>query len=118
MNEPGIDPQNISRPVDSEDSVEPLRRQMNLLFGGLLISSLTLTAYLGLQARRASADLVMVRAHEAEQFKMNQQDSASIQSVYAKLSDFARTHPDFQKQILSRFQFNNSTNAPAAPAKK
>ena len=116
MNEPGNDPQNLSQPVNGGDSVETLRRQMNLLFGGLLISSLTLTAYLALQARRASADLLEVQARAIEQFKINQQDIASIQSIYVKLADFGRTHPDFQKRILSRYQFD--TNALAEPPKK
>jgi hypothetical protein len=116
MNEPGNEPQNTPRAVEPEDTVESLRRQVNLLFGGLIITSFTLTLFLGLQARRASMDLMSVQAHAAEQFRQNQQDAAAIQSVFGKLTDFARTHPDFQKQILSRYRFN--TNAPAAPAKK
>jgi hypothetical protein len=115
MNEPGP-AQTDPRPADREDTVEGLRRQINLLLGGLLISSLTLTAFLALQARRASADLRAVQYHVVEQFKVNQHDIASIQMVYGKLAEFGRAHPDFQKRILSQFQFE--TNAPMVPAAK
>jgi len=49
--------------------------------------------------------------------RLVQQDNQSVEVTYAKLVEFARTHPDFQKVVLS--QFTLSTNAaPAAPAKK
>ena len=116
MNEPGIDPQIPSGPVESQDTVESLRRQMNLLFGALIVTSFTLTVYLALQARRASMDLLVIEPRAAEAMKASQQDAASMQAVFVKLSDFARTHPDFQKQIFSKYKFN--TNAVTPPAKK
>ena len=117
MNEPGTDLQNSSRPVDAEESVETLRRQVNLLFGGFLISSITLTAFLGLQARRASAELMEARAVATQQYTINKQDVASIEVIYSKLAEFGRTHPDFQKRILSRYQFDASIPPTAVPKK-
>jgi hypothetical protein len=116
MNEPGNNPENISGPVDGGDPVESLRRQLNLLFAGVLISSFTLTAFLALQGRRASADFAQVRNVIIQEAAANQQEMASIQGIYAKLSDFARTHPDFQARILSRYNFQ--TNTPSGSAKK
>ena len=115
MNEPGTDLPN-PRPLDNGDTIESLRRQLNLLFAGLIISSFTLTAFLGLQARRASSDLMAFAKSTEETTWASQQEAQSLQGFVLKLEEFARTHPDFQKQILSHYRFN--TNAPPAPAKK
>lgn len=116
MNEPGTDLSNASLPLDNGDAVENLRRQVNLLFGGLMITSFTLTAYLGLQARRASSDLMALAKPAEETARISQQEAQSMQGIVVKLEEFARTHPDFQKQVLSHYRFN--TNSAAMPAKK
>ena len=115
MNEIANEPQ--SRPAGNEDQIEDLRRQTNLLFGALIIVSFTLTVYLGLQARRASKDLVEAQNAAEQSHQMVQQENLAAGGTIEKLKDFARTHPDFDKQqILPMFRVN--TNAPAAPAKK
>jgi hypothetical protein len=115
MNETGNEPQ--SRPADNADQIEDLRRQVNLLFGALIVASFTLTAFLGLQARRTSMDAVVVQNAADQTVKTMQQDDAAIEAGFARLKEFARTHPDFDKQVLSKFHHN--TNSPAAvPPKK
>lgn len=116
MNEPGNEFPNDPRPLDNGDTVESLRRQMNLLFGVLMVLSFTVTIYLGLEARRASLELVATQQRAAELKRHYQQDDASLQAIFMKLSDFGRTHPDFEKQVFAKYKFN--TNAPAVPAKK
>jgi len=120
MNESGNEPQSgfyASRPADNADQIEDLRRQVNLLFGGLIVASFTLTAFLGLQARRASIDVLAAQNAADQIVKLAQQDDQAVGETFAKLKDFARTHPDFDKQVLSRFHLN--TNSPAAtPPKK
>ena len=116
MNEPGNDLPSASLPLESEETIESLRRQVNLLFSGLVITSFIVTAYLCLEARRASIDLMMVQPRAAEIMKLSEQDSTSAQEIYIKLSDFARTHPDFQKQIFFKYKFNPAE--PAASGKK
>jgi hypothetical protein len=116
MNDPEINPQDASQPMDAQDTSDDLRRHLNLLFAALLISSFTLTAYLGLQGKRAAGDLAILQTRALEQFNQNQQDMAGIHSIYLKLTDFARTHPDFQARILSRYNFD--TNSLVQPAKK
>jgi len=113
MNAPENTPdnENVSR-TDNGDSYENLRRQINLLFGALVVSSFTLTAYLGLQARRASMELMTTKPHEAEALKLIDQDNAAVQAVYGKLVEFGRTHPDFQKQVLSKYKVNTTNTAP------
>jgi hypothetical protein len=116
MNEPGNDLQTDLRSPEDAETVESLRRQINLLFGGLIITSFTLTAYLGLEARRASADLVAIQQNADQVARISQQEGQAMQSDFVKLSEFARTHPDFQKQIFAKYKFN--TNSAPAPAKK
>lgn len=114
MNEPemNLNP-GAARSTDS-DEVESLRRQVALLFGALVISSFTLTAFLGLQARRASVELVATQPRAEEAFKLVQQDNAAMQMAFSKLTEFARTHPDFQKQILSKYKVNSNAAPPTA----
>ena len=115
MNEPQINPP--SSMGDKNEQVESLRYQMNLLFGGLLVLSFTLTAYLGLQARRASLDLIALQGPAAESMKLAQQDDLAVETAFGKLKEFARTHPDFDKVVLSKYHLNTNS-APATPAKK
>jgi hypothetical protein len=113
MNETGNEFQ--SRPADNADQIEDLRRQVNLLFGALIIASFTLTAFLGLQARRASIDALNMKAIADRTIKEAQQDDENVGAAFGKLKEFARTHPDFDKNVLSKFHLN--TNSPAAPKK-
>jgi len=102
---------------ENVENVDNLRNQMNLLFGCLLIASVTLTAYLGLQARRASLDLVSLQGPASESMRLDMQDNEGMQAVFGKLTEFGRTHPDFQKVVLSKYRFTTN-GVPAAPAKK
>jgi len=115
MNEPQ-DFQPPSRSVEYEEKTETLGRQINLLFGGLIITSFTLTAFLGLQARRSSMELAVIKQRAAETIRTEKQDETSAETIFSKLMDFARTHPDFQKQVLSKYRIN--TNTPPAAVKK
>lgn len=112
MNEPQSDLQNGSVEELNKECAE-LRRVNNLLFGALIITSFTLTAYLGLEGRRADAELTDAkqRAEQAGQFI--QQDVTDIKAFYSKLSDYARVHPDFQNRVLSKFRLNNSSTTKA-----
>jgi hypothetical protein len=107
---------------ETNEKIESLRSQMNLLFGAVLVASFTLTAFLAVQARRASLDFLSLRGPAAESIRLVQQDNEAVEATYAKLTDFARTHPDFQKVVFAKYRL--STNgapaaaAPAAPAKK
>ena len=118
MNEPQNNPPAYSG--DANEKIDSLRYQMNLLFGCLLVASFTLTAYLGLQARRASLDLLALKGPAAESMQLVDQDNAGVKVTFDKLTEFARTHPDFQKVVLSKFRLstNNPPAAAPAPAKK
>jgi hypothetical protein len=103
---------NASAAADLKETCENLRRQVNLLLGGLMITSFTLTAYLGLQARRASAELAVVQPRAEQSRKLMDQDDASAEGIYTKLGDFAKTHPDYQNRIFSKYKMNGKSPEP------
>lgn len=110
MNEPQTDLQNGSVKELNQQCAE-LRRVNNLLFGALIITSFTLTAYLGLEGRRADAELSDAKQRATQSAQFIQQDVTDIKAFYSKLSDYAHTHPDFQNRVLSKFRLNNSSTA-------
>ena len=57
MDQPENDLQKMPQSADLREECDDLRRQVNLLFSGLIVASFTLTLYLGLQAKRAAAEL-------------------------------------------------------------
>ena len=114
MNEP--ESNLTSRSVDNGETCADLRRQINVLFGVLVVTSFVLTAYLGLEARRASAELIAVKPQAEQAEKLIAQDNAAVQAIFSKLQEFGRAHPDFQARILSKYKVNGpATNA--APKK-
>jgi hypothetical protein len=118
MNEPEINLPNTARSIDANEAHESLRRQINLLFGALIISSFTLTAYLGLQARSVSLDCTTAKTQLDGAIRAFDQENVSVQTALTKLQEFARTHPDFQKQIFAKYKINGPMPAaPAAPKK-
>jgi hypothetical protein len=118
MNEPESNLQNAPRSMDAEEAHESLRRQINLLFGALLISSFTLTAFLALQAGRVSTEYATAKMQAEGALRTFQEDNVALQATLTRLQEFARTHPDFQKQILVRYKIDGPMPAaPATPAK-
>ena len=111
MNDLETPPAHIENP---NGEIESLRSQMNLLFGCILVASLTLTAFLGLQARRSSLEALALKGPAAELTQQMRQQDVGMSNTLAKLAEFARTHPDFQKVI--RFNTNTNTAPTAAPA--
>ncbi len=101
MNEPENIPQTNPPEVPQE-----LRRLINILFGGLILTSFTVTAYLGLQMKRAGEEATQTKAQASELARAVQEEDSTIQATFSKLSEFARKHPDFQYQILSKYKVN------------
>lgn len=115
MSETENDKPNAPREAELAEKSEDLRGVVNLLFAGLVITSFTLTAFLGLEARRAAVQLSYARPQAEQLIKIVQQNDANDQIIFSKLVDFARTHPDFQNKILSKYKL---TENPPAGAKK
>src|SRR5579871_2819895 len=88
-----------------EANFQELQRLVNILFGALILSSFTLTVFLGLQMKRAHQEAANTKVQAEQLMQTVQQEDAGIQAAYAKLSEFARKHPDFQNRILSKYKF-------------
>lgn len=97
----------ISSSADLDAQNLELRRLVNLLFAGLIVSSFTLTAFLGLQGNRTSKEAAATKAQAQEITQAVQQQEAAIRETYQKLADFGRRHPDFQNQVLSKYKIAN-----------
>jgi len=106
MNEPESNLQHIPRSLDAEETHESLRRQINLLFAALIISSFTLTMFLGLQARRVSIEYATTKMQAEGALRAFQENNVALQATLTRLQEFARTHPDFQKRILVRYKID------------
>lgn len=115
MNEPGTTPA-TPHSSEHEAQINYLSRQVSLLFAALMVTSFTLTIFLGLEARRSSRDYSIIKPQADQAAKVIDQDNATVQSVYSKLVEFGRTHPDFQAKILSKYKVD--TNAPLPAPKK
>lgn len=100
--------QNASREAELTENSQELRRLVNLLFAGLVITSFTLTAYLGLEARRASVQLSFIKPQAEQTLSVLKQTGTHDQAILSRLVEFARTHPDFQNKVLSKYNFANS----------
>lgn len=113
------EPQNLPNtpsPLDNDEKFETLQRQNNLLFAALLITSFTLTAYLGLQMRRVTMDLTNVQARAQETSEIFKKNVAANEAIFQQLTEFSRTHPDFEKQVFGKYKLE--TNTPPASVKK
>ena len=111
MSEPENNPQTISPAADPEGTNAELQRLINILFAGLILTSFTVTAFLGLQSKRAAEEAAQAKTQSEELIRAVQQEEANIQFTYGKLLDFGHKHPDFQTLILSKYRL--ATNAPA-----
>ena len=77
----------------------------------MIITSFTLTAFLGLESRRVTKDAATTKADVARLTRIVQAQDADISVAYTRLSEFTRKHPDFQSILLKYFKI--TTNAPA-----
>lgn len=116
MNEPGTIPPAAPQSNDHEAQINYLSRQVSMLFAALIVTSFTLTVFLGLEARRAARDYSAIKPQADQALKVIQQDDATVASVYSKLVEFGKTHPDFQTKVLSKYSVD--TNSTAAAPKK
>jgi hypothetical protein len=117
MNEPEANFQNTPASMDVHEAHESLRAQINLLFGALIVSSFILTAYLGVEAKRVWIDYNASQPQVEAAARTFQQENAAFQMDMAKLQEFGRTHPDFQKQVLAKYNILPPPAAAPAPKK-
>jgi hypothetical protein len=110
MSEPENAIPDSSEEVDLKQQCADLRRQTNLLRIGLVVVSVTLTAFLGLQGRRAAKDLEVLRKQANQYVEANKKEGPAVQTFAAKLLEYGKTHPDFVP-ILNKYGIRPGTNA-------
>ena len=105
-----------------KETCAALRHQATTLLLALIVVSGTLTVHLGLQARRTGRDLEVIRPQAIQMMEYSKREEPQIADFVVKLTEFGRTHPDFQP-ILSRFKIQitpppgAATNPAASTAK-
>ena len=111
MNETQTNPPDFSPAADLAEQCRNLQRLVNVLFTGLILTSFTLTAFLGLQAHRTSVELELIKRRADQDAALLQQDNAASQAIYAKLAECARTHPDCQNKVLAKYKVSSSASS-------
>lgn len=100
-------------PDDLRLQVAELTRQSNRIFIGLVVVSLTLTAFVGLQAIRAGRDIEQIRPQATKLLEANKQEAPVIDGFVAQLRAYGQGHPDYAEKVLAKF--NIKPGAATAP---
>lgn len=98
---------------------ESLQKQLNILLLALIILSATVAVFLWRQVRYLKADMTAARPAFNAMSQGYAQEKPAVDAFVAKVTEYARTHPDFAP-IAQKYQLLNSSNSPkpaaAAPA--
>lgn len=122
MNEPENTVQDASETAELRQQLADLRRQSLTLYLALTVLSLTLAAFIGVQARRAGKDLEILRPQANQLLDVNKKSAPVIQNFIAQLEAYAKGHPDYANTVLAKYGIRSnaapaSATAPAAPKK-
>jgi len=99
---------------DLKDQCASLNSLVNTLLVALTVISLTLTAFIGLQSRRAGKDVKAIRPQATQIIEAFQKQQPVIKKFVAQLAAYGKTHPDFEP-IMKKYDLSGATN-PATPA--
>ena len=93
-----------------------LERRATMLQIALILVSLSLAFFVGVQVRRAGKDLEGVRPQLAQFMEANKKQDPMLQTLAQKLVDFGRSHPDFTPIVMKYGLNTNATllNPPSA----
>jgi hypothetical protein len=112
MNEPETKSTNSPDEVaELKEQCAGLERRLTLVLLGLVLCSLTVTGFVGLQVRRIGKDLDAVRPQARQVAEASAKEMPVVQTFMTKLTDYGKTHPDFQPIVT---KFGLTTNAVAA----
>ena len=114
MNEPENKITAEHEEIDLEQQCADLRRTTLLLLLGLVMLSVTFTAFLWLQARRSGHDLRLVRQQAQQLAETNAKEGPAIQNFVARLVQYGQTHPEFE-EVLKKYNIRSApSTSPAA----
>ena len=115
-----------SQIAELKEQCENLGQQVRTLLYGLVVASFTLTAFLGLQARRAGKELLAIQPQAAQVNELSKREEVGLRTFLGQLVEFSKTHPDYAA-ILEKYKIvpvkpspgaGQAPAAPAAPATK
>ena len=112
MNEPEKEIPAETEETDLQQECVDLRRMTMMLLLGLVMVSVTFTAFLWLQARRAGYDLRIVQQQAQQLAEANSKEGPAIQNFIARLYQYGQTHPEFG-EILKKY--NIRATVPSGP---
>ncbi len=93
------------------EQIAALRRQTFTLLLSLIIISGTLVAYLFYQSRIMSRNIEEIKPQASLVFQNYNQNVPVIQSFVKQLVAYGQTHPDFQQQVLRKYDITPQTVA-------
>ena len=108
-----------SAPVELTDEIVALRHQVFTLLLALVVVSGTLTVYLYRQARLIGKDIEAFKPQAMSVIQAFNQNRQAIDMSINQLVAFGTTHPDFQQQVLKKYNLLQpppSATPVAAPA--
>jgi hypothetical protein len=110
MNDP-----EMNSTADLAGQVAALQRQVFTLLLALIVVSGTLVAYLGYESYHLGKDIKVINTQIVEPYK---QKLPAIQTFLNGLITYGKAHPDFQNNVLKKYDLvpPPATNAPAKPA--
>lgn len=91
--------------------IAALRRQTFTLLLALIIISGTLVVYLFYESRIMSKNIEEIKPQAALVFQNYNQNVPVIQSFVKQLVAYGQTHPDFQQQVLRKYDITLQTVA-------
>ena len=92
---------------------ECLQKQLNLLLIGLIVLSATLAVFLLMQTRYIRHDLTNMKPAASAIIQGYNQEKPAVDAFVSKVTEYARTHPDFAP-IAHKYQLQVTNAAPAA----
>lgn len=98
---------------DLKEQCASLSSLVSTLLVALTVISLTLTAFIGLQSRRAGKDVKAIRPRATQIIEVFQKQQPVIKKFVTQLAAYGKTHPDFAP-IMKKYNLAEVTNA-AAP---
>jgi hypothetical protein len=112
MNEPEKTTADAGELTELKEQLSGVSRQVNMLLVAAVVGSLTVTAFVGLQGRRAGRDLDVVRPQATQVVEANKKEEPVIQNFAQKLVEYGKAHPEFAP-IVNRYGL--ATNAALTP---
>jgi hypothetical protein len=117
MNEIENKPSGNSEVTELKAQCSALSRQVSMLILALFLVSGTLTVFLGIQARWLGKNLTTLRPQAKQAMEASVKEMPVINAFVAKLTDYGKSHTNFQPFIVKYGLTGTNGNAlnPTAP---